>query len=70
MAVSTDYNPLTASPPAEIPLPDAPLVQVIAQVRFPLDLSVEDRRLIGKLQNRLREEYPFMSDDRRAEDGD
>lgn len=65
-----DFNPLTAPPPAEIPLPSAPLVRVIAQVRFPLNLSIENRSSMASLQEHLRDEYPVLAIDRRVDQGE
>ena len=53
-------NPLTGSPPPEVPLANAPLIRVIAQVRFPLIASVEDRSFIGPLQEAIRSDYPVL----------
>jgi hypothetical protein len=39
--VRVDHNPLMTLPPGEIPLPNAPLVRVIAQARFPIIASIE-----------------------------
>lgn len=52
--------PLLGPPPAEVPLPDAPLVRVIAQVRFPLIASVERREFIAAFQEAIRREYPVL----------
>ena len=43
-------NPLTGSPPPEVPLANAPLIRVIAQVRFPLIASVENRSFVAPFQ--------------------
>lgn len=53
-------DPLVAPPPAELPLKGAPLVRVIAQVRFPLDLSVEDAERVAPFQQALRDTYPVL----------
>jgi uncharacterized protein (TIGR04255 family) len=46
--------------PSEIPLPDAPLVSVIAQVRFPTLLAVSlPDRIIG-FHEAIRERYPYL----------
>ncbi|MEX2374020.1 MAG: TIGR04255 family protein [Dehalococcoidia bacterium] len=55
-----DETPLTGPPPAEVPLTDAPLVRVIAQVRFPLVASVEKRDFIAPFQEAIRAEYPVL----------
>ncbi len=53
-------NPLFGPPPAEVPLPDAPLVRVIAQVRFPIVASVEKRDFVAPFQEAVRGEYAVM----------
>ena len=52
--------PLHGPAPAEIPLPNAPLVGVIAQVRFPTLLTVPvPERIIG-FQEAIRDRYPYL----------
>jgi uncharacterized protein (TIGR04255 family) len=58
--VSVDNNPLVAVPPKEIPLRNAPLVRVIAQVRFPVIVSIEKREFIAPFQEALRGTYPAL----------
>lgn len=53
-------NPLFGASPTEIPLPSAPLVRVIAQVRFPLVASVDRREFIAPFQEAIRAEYPVL----------
>jgi uncharacterized protein (TIGR04255 family) len=53
-------NPLIAQPPQEVPLKDAPLVRVIAQVRFPPILSIEKKEFVGSFQEAIRETYPIL----------
>lgn len=55
-----NFNPLTAPPPEEVPLNDAPLVRVIAQVRFPPILSIEKKDFVGSFQEAIREKYPIL----------
>ena len=55
-----NYNPLTAQPPEEVPLKDAPLIRVIAQVRFPPILSIEKKDFVGSFQEEIRYEYPIL----------
>jgi uncharacterized protein (TIGR04255 family) len=58
---STRELPLYGAPPAEVPLPEAPLVSVIAQVRFPTLLTVRiTDRIIG-FQEAIRDRYPYLS---------
>jgi uncharacterized protein (TIGR04255 family) len=58
MAVNVD--PLVSPPPEEVPLKDAPLVRVIAQIRFPEILSIEQRSFVAPFQEALREAYPVL----------
>ncbi len=53
-------NPLVDDPPTEIPLPDAPLIRVVAQVRFPLIASIADLKFIGPFQEAIRKRYPLL----------
>ena len=53
-------NPLLDPPPAEIPLPRAPLVLVVAQVRFPQITSVSRSEFIGPFQEAIRHDYPIL----------
>ncbi|MEC4819624.1 MAG: TIGR04255 family protein, partial [Scytonema sp. PMC 1069.18] len=55
-----NINPLIAQPPPEVPLKDAPLVRVIAQVRFPPILSIEKKDFVGSFQEAIREQYPIL----------
>lgn len=58
--MTANETPLTGSPPVEVPLANAPLVRVIAQVRFPLVASVEKRDFIAPFQEAIRSEYPIL----------
>lgn len=53
-------DPFVAPLPAEVPLTDAPLVRVIAQVRFPEILSVERRDFVAPFQDAIRSIYPVL----------
>ena len=53
-------NPLIALPPKEVPLTNAPLVRVIAQVRFPPILSIEKKDFVGSFQEAIRDTYPIL----------
>ena len=57
-------DPLVSETPAEVPLSEAPLVRVIAQVRFPLIVSVEQRGFIGAFQEAIRPTYPVLREER------
>jgi len=59
-AVTVNETPLTGAPPVEVPLKDAPLVRVIAQVRFPLVASVEKRDFMAPFQEAIRSAYPVL----------
>ncbi len=53
-------NPLAAPVPQEVHLEAAPLVRVVAQVRFPLVASIEQRDFIAPFQEAIRREYPAL----------
>jgi uncharacterized protein (TIGR04255 family) len=55
-----NINPLIAQPPEEVPLKNAPLVRVIAQVRFPPILSIEKKDFVGSFQEAIRDKYPIL----------
>lgn len=59
-AVNSTETPLTGPPPPEVPLEHAPLVRVIAQVRYPLIASVENQIFIGSFQEGIRHDYPAL----------
>ena len=56
----TAADPLVDPPPVEVPLQDAPLVRVIAQVRFPLVIAIEGRELVAPFQEAIRKTYPVL----------
>jgi len=58
--MSSTVDPLLASTPAEVPLKDAPLVRVIAQLRFPEIVSIEQRDFIAPFQEAIRTRYPVL----------
>jgi uncharacterized protein (TIGR04255 family) len=58
--MSATLDPLVAPPPVEVPLKDAPLVRVIAQLRFPEVLSVEQRNFVAPFQEAIRSTYPVL----------
>jgi uncharacterized protein (TIGR04255 family) len=51
-------------PVVEVPLPDSPLVAVIAQVRFPAIASIAREEFIGPFQERIRARYPVLRRER------
>jgi uncharacterized protein (TIGR04255 family) len=55
-----EQNPLLDPPPKEVPLPHAPLVRVIAQVRFPLITSIEKTEFVSGFQEKIRGAYPVL----------
>lgn len=55
-----ELNPLLDPPPAEVRLPDAPLIRVIAQVRFAEILSVQNPFFVAPFQEALRSKYPVL----------
>ncbi|EYF05804.1 Hypothetical protein CAP_2805 [Chondromyces apiculatus DSM 436] len=58
--MSATADPLIAPLPAEVPLKDAPLVRVIAQLRFPEVLSVEQRDFVAPFQEAIRSTYSVL----------
>jgi uncharacterized protein (TIGR04255 family) len=56
----TPQIPLHGPSPDEVPLPNAPLVSVIAQVRFPALLSVHNRDRVAIFQEAIRDRYPHL----------
>lgn len=58
--MSATVDPLVAPLPAEVPLKDAPLLRVIAQLRFPEILSVEQRDFVAPFQEAVRAKYPVL----------
>ncbi len=62
--MNSDYNPLTDPVPAEVPLKNAPLLRVIAQVRFPLIAAIGEQQFIAPFQEALRKSYPVLRPER------
>ncbi len=58
--MAKEQNPLRASPPKEVHLPKAPLVRVIAQVRFNPDLALENQKRIAPFQEKILSSYPTL----------
>jgi len=58
--MNATVDPFVASLPTEVPLKDAPLVRVIAQLRFPEILSVERRDFVAPFQEAIRSTYPVL----------
>ncbi|MCP5468852.1 MAG: TIGR04255 family protein [Deltaproteobacteria bacterium] len=53
-------NPLTRPVPTEIPLKKAPLVKVIAQLRFPTMASLVKEDFIASFQEAVQDHYPVL----------
>jgi uncharacterized protein (TIGR04255 family) len=58
--VSIVEDPFVDPIPPEVPLVNAPLVRVIAQLRFPEVLSVEQRDFVAPFQESIRSTYPIL----------
>ena len=56
-------QPLNPTLTREVPLPQTPLVRVIAQARFPPILAIRDPDKVAVLQEELRETYPNLRQD-------
>jgi uncharacterized protein (TIGR04255 family) len=63
-SVSQILDPLADPVPDEVPLPHAPLVRVIAQVRFPPVMSIERPDFVGPFQEAIRSSYPVLRPER------
>jgi uncharacterized protein (TIGR04255 family) len=63
MAAARITDPLRGPPPLEVPLKDAPLLRVIAQVRFPTLLAVRSGDRVSGFQDAVRERYPYLEQD-------
>lgn len=53
-------DPFTAPAPIEVPLSPAPLVRVLAQLRFPAITSLARAEFIAPFQEALRSKYPIL----------
>ena len=62
--VSETENPFEVKDLEEIHLPNAPLVRVIAQVRFSSIVSIQKSEFIAHFQESLRSEYPLVQSDK------
>lgn len=56
----TPQMPLHGPSPPEVPLPNAPLVSVIAQVRFPTLLTVRNPDRVASFQEAIRDRFPHL----------
>ena len=60
--MSTRFNPFLDKAPEEIPLPDSPLVRVIAQVQFSNQLGLVERPTISAIQKALGQDFPALDE--------
>jgi uncharacterized protein (TIGR04255 family) len=60
MAAAPITDPLRGPPPPEVPLQNAPLLRVVAQVRFPTLLAVRSGDRVSGFQDAVRERYPYL----------
>ena len=58
-----ESNPLFGAAPTEIPLPAAPLVTVLWQVRFPEIVSIQQKSFIAGFQEAIRDDFPLLVED-------
>jgi uncharacterized protein (TIGR04255 family) len=59
--------PLGGEPPAEVPLAQAPLVRVVAQIRFPPILAIGTPDRVADFQEAIRDAYPILREERVAQ---
>jgi uncharacterized protein (TIGR04255 family) len=57
-------SPFSGGPVSEIHLSNAPLVHVVAQVRFPKILNIADQGSIAQLHSALKAMYPVLHSDK------
>jgi len=55
-----ETNPFTGPVPADVPLPSAPLIYTVVQLRFPAVLDVERREFVAPFQGAIRDRYPIL----------
>lgn len=58
--IDDQFDPLFGAAPKEIPLPSAPLVSVLCQVRFTEIISIQQKSFIASFQEHVRPDYPLM----------
>jgi len=61
--MNADIDPFVAPLATEVPLKNAPLVRVIAQLRFPEILSVEQRDFVAPFQEAIRSTYSVLREE-------
>ena len=57
------FDPMTAPEPVEVPLAQAPLIRVVAQVRFPKSLAVEQHETAALFQKTVQDAYPVLREE-------
>lgn len=62
--MTVKVQPLSGPPPTEVPLTRAPLVRVIAQVRFASILAIRSPDRVAPFQEAIRSAYPNLTEDR------
>lgn len=60
MVTDAAVSPFAEDELEEVPLSPAPLVKVLAQLRFPPVASIAKQSYIGPFQEQLREQYPIL----------
>jgi uncharacterized protein (TIGR04255 family) len=63
MIVTRARIPLAGDPPAEVHLPRAPLIRVIAQVRFAPILAIRQADNVAPFQEIIRSTYPVLNEE-------
>ncbi|MEE4212770.1 MAG: TIGR04255 family protein [Parvularcula sp.] len=63
MAADKLPAPLGGPPPDEVRLENAPLVRVLAQVRFPEQVHIDTKQGIDAFQRAVKEHYPILGRD-------
>lgn len=53
-------DPFSSPPPAEVLLTPAPLIRVVAQVRFPSILAITEQSFVAGFQESIRNTYPIL----------
>ncbi len=64
MTDALDVRTPFGEPVEEIPLPHAPLIAVVAQIRFPPIASIAREEFVGPFQERIRQQFPVLRQER------
>lgn len=64
MAISLPVKPLSGPAPTEVPLANAPLIRVVAQIRFPQILAIRNPDRVAGFQESIRSAYPILKEER------